>query len=106
MTSINPDAAPAETRFQERFNRPLPSGMRGVAVRGVAATGIAAVTSKLVQGMILARLFTPAEFGLIAMVAILTNFIDRFRDMGLSMATVQRREISHGQVSTLFHQNS
>ncbi|MFC1542116.1 lipopolysaccharide biosynthesis protein, partial [Candidatus Latescibacterota bacterium] len=51
---------------------------------------------------VLARLLTPEDFGLIAMVAAVTGFVMMFKDMGLSMATVQRAEINHGQISTLF----
>ncbi|MBN1515464.1 lipopolysaccharide biosynthesis protein [Candidatus Sumerlaeota bacterium] len=52
--------------------------------------------------MILARLLTPQDFGLVAMVAAITGFIMIFKDLGLSMATVQKAEINHGQISTLF----
>lgn len=52
--------------------------------------------------MVLARLLTPADFGLVAMVSAFTGFVGLFRDLGLSMATIQREEITHAQVSTLF----
>mgnify|MGYP006289357683 CR=1 FL=1 len=52
--------------------------------------------------MILARILTPQDFGLIAMVVAVTGFILVFKNLGLSMATVQKAEINHGQVSTLF----
>ena len=52
--------------------------------------------------IVLARLLTPADYGLIAMVTAVTNFVARFRDMGLSMATIQRAEVNHAQISTLF----
>lgn len=52
--------------------------------------------------MILARLLTPEDYGLIAMVSAVTGFVLMFKDMGLSMATVQKAEINHGQISTLF----
>ncbi|TKJ38342.1 MAG: lipopolysaccharide biosynthesis protein [Planctomycetes bacterium B3_Pla] len=52
--------------------------------------------------VVLARLLTPQDFGLIAMVAAVTGFVAMFKDMGLSMATVQKAEINHGQISTLF----
>jgi PST family polysaccharide transporter len=54
---------------------------------------------------VLARILTPADFGVFAMVAVFTGFIGRFRDLGLTAATVQRLEIDHGQVSTLFWVN-
>lgn len=52
--------------------------------------------------IILARLLTPSDFGLIAMVAPITGFLGLFQDLGLSMATIQQKEINHAQVSGLF----
>src|SRR5208282_6391661 len=56
--------------------------------------------------IILARLLVPEQFGLVAMVTAITGVAERFKDLGLSVATVQRREITHGQVSTLFWINT
>jgi len=50
----------------------------------------------------LARLLQPEDFGLIAMVSAFTGFAAVFKDLGLSMATIQRDRINHDQVSTLF----
>ena len=36
------------------------------------------------------------------MVAVLTSFLAIFRDAGLSVVTVQRLEVTHEQISTLF----
>ena len=55
--------------------------------------------------MVLARLLAPEEFGLVAMVTTVMGFLRIFQDAGLSTATVQRREITHGQVSNLFWVN-
>lgn len=60
---------------------------------------------QLCSTAILARLLTPEDFGVFAMVAVFTGFIGRFRDLGLSAATVQRAEIDHGHASTLFWVN-
>lgn len=54
---------------------------------------------------ILARLLSPHDYGLIGMVAVFTGFVAMFKDLGLSLATVQRREISYEQISTLFWVN-
>jgi O-antigen/teichoic acid export membrane protein len=51
---------------------------------------------------VLGRLLLPRDFGLLAMVMSVTAFIGRFKDLGLSNATVQRPKITHGQVSGLF----
>jgi PST family polysaccharide transporter len=52
--------------------------------------------------IVLARLLTPQDYGLIGMVAILVNFVVMFQYMGLSTATIQWPELNHQQVSTLF----
>jgi PST family polysaccharide transporter len=55
---------------------------------------------------VLARLLVPEYFGLLSMVTAFTSIADRFKDLGLSMATIQRKEITHEQVSTLFWLNA
>lgn len=52
--------------------------------------------------MVLARLLSPQDFGLVAMVATIMGFLRVFKDAGLSTATVQREGITHAQVSNLF----
>jgi PST family polysaccharide transporter len=54
---------------------------------------------------VLARLLSPQDYGLIGMVAVFTGFVAMFKDAGLSLATVQRPEISYDQISTLFWVN-
>jgi len=52
--------------------------------------------------IVLARLLTPQDYGLIGMVVIITNFVGMFQYLGLSTATVRWSELNHEQVSTLF----
>jgi O-antigen/teichoic acid export membrane protein len=52
--------------------------------------------------IILARLLTPADFGLIGMATAFTGFVALFQDAGLSMATIQRASTTRAQTSTLF----
>ncbi len=52
--------------------------------------------------MVLARLLTPQDFGLFAMVTTVMGFLRVFKDAGLSTVTVQREGITHAQVSNLF----
>ncbi len=61
---------------------------------------------RIVSTVILARLLSPAEFGLIAMVLAITGFVTVFSDLGLSHATIQRDKINKTQVSNLFWINS
>jgi PST family polysaccharide transporter len=55
-----------------------------------------------VATVVLARLLTPVDFGLVAMVSAVTAIASGFADLGLTEATIQRKEISHNQVSMLF----
>lgn len=52
--------------------------------------------------MILARLLTPEDFGIIAMVVVFTGFAKIFSNFGLSIATVQQKNITYEQLSTCF----
>ena len=55
---------------------------------------------------VLARLLMPEHFGLLGMVVAVTGFVRMFKEAGLSIATVQREDITHEQVSTLFWLNA
>jgi PST family polysaccharide transporter len=56
--------------------------------------------------VVLARLLPPEAFGLIAMVAALNTVLDLIKEFGLSAATIQKPDITHGQVSGLFWVNA
>jgi PST family polysaccharide transporter len=62
-------------------------------VVGIAATSV------------LARLLLPSDFGLLGMVFALTAIAERFKDIGLGRATVQKKEVTHAEVSNLFWLN-
>lgn len=86
----------------------LKEQLKDKAVRGGFSMITAQVVSFVLRTgsmMILARLLMPEHFGLIGMVTALTNIAERFKDLGLSTATVQRKEITHNQVSALFWVN-
>ncbi len=83
----------------------LTADLKGRSVRGGAITVVSQACKFILQTgstVVLARLLTPADFGLIAMVTAITGFATIFADLGLSMATVQKAKINHDQVSTLF----
>lgn len=60
---------------------------------------------RIVGTMVLARLLTPSDYGLIGMVAVIVTFVQMLKDSGLSMATVQKEEITPELLSTLFWTN-
>src|SRR5688500_4170847 len=60
----------------------------------------------IVSAAILARLLTPKDYGLIAMVTVVINFSYSFRSLGLSAATMQKPQLMVAQVSNLFWINT
>jgi O-antigen/teichoic acid export membrane protein len=79
--------------------------LRQRSVRGaiyMAVSGGGDFVLRLVSTYILARLLIPEDFGIVAMVTAVTAIAEQFRDLGLSTATVQSREITHEQVTNLF----
>lgn len=62
-------------------------------------------TVRIGSVMVLARILSPGDFGIVGMVTALTGVLTVFRDFGLSAATVQRVDVSHDQTSTLFWLN-
>lgn len=83
----------------------LKTNLGGRTVRGGAVT-IVSQGIKFLLGIgttvVLARLLTPEDYGLIGMVIVITGFVSMFKDLGLSNATIQREEINAEQISTLF----
>jgi O-antigen/teichoic acid export membrane protein len=83
----------------------LLTDLKGRTISGafitIAAQGAQFVLS-LVSIMVLARLLTPKDFGLFAMVTTVIGYLRVFKDAGLSTVTVQREGITHAQVSNLF----
>ena len=104
--TIRPAEAEEEERNQEHIKTDhlLPDLKRRTISGGVVTVSAQAAkfALSLVSTMILARLLTPRDFGLVAMVTTVTSFLVVFQDAGLSIATVQREKITHAQVSNLF----
>jgi O-antigen/teichoic acid export membrane protein len=86
----------------------LQADLKGRSVRGGAWTitsqGLQFVISSI-STVVLARILTPGDFGLVAMVVAITGLGQAFADLGLSEATIQSPKISQSQVSTLFWVN-
>src|SRR6266480_6665168 len=57
---------------------------------------------QIAAAVVLARLLAPEDFGLVAIVTVLTSFAPLLVDFGLGDATTQRNKITRGQVSSLF----
>ncbi len=78
------------------------------SVRGAAATFLAQGLRFILQfgsQIALARLLSPADFGLVAMIGPVLMLVQIFNELGLSQATIQRAEISQQELSSLFWLN-
>lgn len=102
-------------RQAERFERiclrtaEARAHLKGKSVRGALCTasgGAVDFALRLVSTIVMARLLSPEDFGLVAMVLAVTAIAEQFRDLGLTFATVQAQELSHEQVINLFWVNA
>jgi PST family polysaccharide transporter len=87
----------------------LREGLKESTVRG----GIVSVASEAVDFflrlgslVLLARMLTPEDFGLVSMVTAITGFAVYFKDFGLASAVVQSPDVTRPQLDTLFWVNA
>jgi len=99
----------------KRPSRPQLSGQKTVPGLGVRAARGAAVTLggqagkvliQLASVVVLARILTPADYGLITMVVVIIGVGEIFRDFGLSSAAIQAPSLSARQRDNLFWVNT
>jgi O-antigen/teichoic acid export membrane protein len=79
--------------------------VRQLATRGAGATLVSGVVSLGVQmagTVVLARLLTPRDFGLVTMVTTFSLLLLNFGLNGFTEAIVQREDVSHALASNLF----
>lgn len=90
----------SKTKLRENLNRrSVKGGMHALFGQGCM------FFIQLLSTAFLARLLAPEQFGLIAMVMSITTFANLFKDMGLTTAVIQRDEVTHAEISTLFWVN-
>ena len=83
--------------------------LRRLAVRGAAATVSAAALAlgaQVISAVMLARLLTPADFGLLTMATTFSLLLASFGLNGFTEAIIQFQEIDHYTASNLFWLNS
>jgi len=87
----------------------LQNDIKKRAVRGAGATigaQVAAFMLHLLSTVILARLLTPRDFGLVTMVTTFSLLLQNFGMNGFTEAIIQKEEVDHNTVSTLFWINA
>ncbi len=78
-------------------------------MRGAGATVFSGILSFMIQffgAIILARLLTPDDFGLIAMVTAFSLLLQNFGLNGFTEAVIQKEDLTHEMMSTLFWLNT
>ena len=82
--------------------------LRHSAVRGVKWSAISRagrLGTQFITTIILARLLSPEDFGLVGMAVIVIGFLGIFKDMGTSAAIIQRERIDDSLISSIFWVN-
>lgn len=85
------------------------AGLGGRAARGAFVTvggQVIRIGIQVAALAVLARLLSPADYGLVAMVAVVVGVGEIFRDFGLSSAAVQAKTLSRHQRDNLFWINA
>src|SRR5207249_3365582 len=80
-------------------------GLRRVALRGAAVTMLsqtAVFAVQMLATVVLARLLTPADFGLLAMVTTFSLLLMNFGLNGFTEVVLQREDVDHRLASNLF----
>ena len=78
------------------------------ALKGVKWTTLSTVVAgglQLLQLLILARILTPTEFGVIAIIMVIVGFSQIFMDMGISNGIIHKQDVTKKQLSTLYWLN-
>lgn len=104
MSKHNPESSPKKECNYFDINH-LKTNLKQRSVRGGAVIIVAQISKfalKFGSTVILARLLVPEDYGLIGMATVVIGFVEYFKDLGLSTATIQKPEINHEQISTLF----
>lgn len=79
--------------------------LRKATLTGISWVGSAQVIKQVFQftiSVFLARLLSPHEFGLLAMVTVFTSFAGVFSDFGLGLAIVQKLNIEERHINAVF----
>lgn len=82
--------------------------LKGKAVKGLAWNTINTLTNRVVTfviGIVLARLLSPTDYGLTAMIAVFTAILCLFTDGGLTAALVRKEDRTETDLSTVFWYN-
>lgn len=67
-----------------------------------AASKYTSILFSLVFAMILARILTPEDYGIVAVTTVFTNFFNIFADMGISAGIIQYKKLTRDDNASIF----
>ena len=112
MTSVEAPTVPQKASDDDRDHHFRTDHLKAELGKRSARGGVVTLAAQICKfglsmssAVVLARLLTPQDYGLIGMVAILVGFLGMYQYLGLSTATIQWADLKHQQVSTLFWMN-
>lgn len=76
--------------------------------RGTRQTATAQVVTQLVRfvtNIVLARLLTPKDFGIVAIALVVTMLLDQLKDLGTGAAIIQRQTVDDALLNSVFYLN-
>lgn len=95
-------------RHKKLINQPVSKNLGSTSVRSGLINLVSqggSVTLQVLSTVVLARLLTPSAYGTVGMVTVVIAFASLFKDLGLSTATIQRKDLNYDQVSNMFWAN-
>jgi O-antigen/teichoic acid export membrane protein len=81
------------------------ASLKGMASRSVMWTALGKASNTVISLFVtalLTRMLTPADFGIVAMVVVISGFLSIMAEAGVSTAVVQKRDLDERALSTLF----
>ena len=84
---------------------PMTDDLRRRAVRAIGASSVGGWLAKLISllsTLVLVRLLTPEDFGLMAIATTAAGFIGFFNEVGMGAAIVQRKELRDAEINGCF----
>ncbi len=83
------------------MNQALPQSARSNA-RWIALIQLSRIGVQLLSLLLLSRLLSPRDFGLVALAAVVTNFAMLLRDLGTASALIQKPQLDERTIATAF----
>jgi O-antigen/teichoic acid export membrane protein len=74
-------------------------------VKWLSVSQATQLTTQFLGVIVLARLLPPSDYGLLSMAVIVTGFVGLFSDLGTAAGIIQRPDLSHRLINSLFWLN-